>query len=89
MATIINTPGERTDSGSGAGVILGVVLVVIIAVLLLLYGVPALRGVSNSAATPSDTSKTYNVNLGVTAPSGGTGAASGGATAPASGGATQ
>lgn len=63
MATIINTPGQTTESDSGVGVIVGVILAIIIIALLAIYGIPALRG-----------TRTTNVNLSV--PTSGTPAAS-------------
>jgi hypothetical protein len=48
MATVINNPGN--DSGSGAGVIVGLVIAVILIAVIFIYGLPALRnGTTNQA----------------------------------------
>jgi hypothetical protein len=62
MATIINNPGERVDSGSGAGVILAIIVAVVLALLLLLYGVPGLRG--TAPATDNSGGASLDVNIG-------------------------
>lgn len=67
MATVINNPG--TDSSSGAGWGVAVVLVVLV-VLALMFGIPALRGAtSGTSVTVPDK---IDVNV-----SGGGGAAEG------------
>lgn len=43
MATIINNPGTSTDQSSGIGFFAGVVLLILFVVVLLYYGLPALR----------------------------------------------
>jgi hypothetical protein len=49
MATVINNPGE---GGSGAGVIVGLVVAVVLIAVVFIYGLPALRnGTTNE--TPS------------------------------------
>lgn len=48
MATVINNP--PSDGGSGAGVIVGLVVAVIIIAVVFIYGLPALRnGTTNQA----------------------------------------
>ncbi len=59
MATIINNPGERVDSGSGVGVILGIILVILIAILLVVFGVPGFRGNTSNPAP----AKTTNIQV--------------------------
>lgn len=51
MATIVNTPSSgSTDSGSGMGFFLGMLVLLLIVVLFFVYGLPAIRaGVSSSA----------------------------------------
>jgi hypothetical protein len=49
MATIINTPAREVDSGSGVGVVVGVILAIALLVLLALYGIPALRNSTSSS----------------------------------------
>jgi hypothetical protein len=64
MATIINTPGT-TESNSGNGVIVGVLMVVFLAILFLIFGLPYLRQGANPA--PAGGGASINVDL----PSGG------------------
>lgn len=49
MATVINNP----DSSSGAGTIIGVVVAVVLVALLVIYGLPALRGAGGNNPGPS------------------------------------
>ena len=51
MATIINTPGTTQES-SGAGMILGILLVAILAIAFFVYGLPQLRGRTPAANNP-------------------------------------
>lgn len=48
MATVINNPSE----GTGAGMIIGIVVAVILIALLFIYGLPALKG-DGASNTPS------------------------------------
>ena len=41
MATVINNPGDT--SGSGAGLIIGIIVAIVLIGLFVFYGVPALR----------------------------------------------
>lgn len=77
MATIINNPGERVDSGSGAGVILAIIVAVVLALLLLLYGVPGIRG-TGAPAGDNGADASLDVNIGGGADTGGTGAGTNG-----------
>jgi len=49
MTDIINTPAA-SDSG-GTGVLIGGIVFVIIALLLIFYGLPAMRGAAQNSAT--------------------------------------
>ncbi len=52
MATIVNTPsgGGTTDSGSGMGFFLGMLVLLLIVILFFVYGLPAIRaGIGSSA----------------------------------------
>lgn len=49
MATIINTPGNASDSNDSNGLITGLILIIVVALLFWLIGMPYLRG---SGATP-------------------------------------
>lgn len=42
MTTVINSPGS--NEGSGAGLIIGVIIALVIIALFFVYGLPALRG---------------------------------------------
>ena len=43
MTTIVNTPGNTTDSGSGASSMLTVLVVLVVLALLVIFGLPILR----------------------------------------------
>lgn len=58
MATVINNP---PNEGSGAGAILGVVVVIAVIALVLVYALPRLRG-GTTAANPAP-SASVNVTL--------------------------
>jgi UPF0716 family protein affecting phage T7 exclusion len=76
MPTVINNP-TNSDTGTGNGVVIGILLVVFLAILFLIFGLPYLR--NRGTANPAGT------NINVTLPSGdnsANGGASGGA-APA------
>jgi hypothetical protein len=84
MATVIHntTPRTREDTGSGLGVILAVILVIALAVLLFVFGVPALRG--NYGGSTINVPDKINVDVGGSA-GGSTGGSAGGMTGGASG----
>jgi hypothetical protein len=42
MATVVNTTPATTDSGSGTGFLLGILLIIVMAILFFVYGLPAL-----------------------------------------------
>lgn len=66
MATVINNPPHtREDTGSGLGIILAVILVLALAVLLFIFGVPALRnaGVPSGGETNINVPDRINVDL--------------------------
>jgi len=52
MTTIINTPGgSNGDSGSGLGLIIGVLVAIGLVVLFVVYGLPALRNNQKPSST--------------------------------------
>lgn len=59
MTNIVNTPPAGNDSGSGVGIILGVLVALIIVVLFFVYGLPALR----QGASPDNSSGAIDVNV--------------------------
>ncbi len=50
MATIVQQPASSTDTGSGLGFLLGIVLLILFVLGLLYYGLPAIQ---NQTAAPS------------------------------------
>ena len=86
MATIINNPSDRSDrvddSGSGAGLIVGIIFGIIIIALFFMYALPAIRNNSATTNQPNPNSVDVNVQL----PGGGNN--SGGATDSTSGNTT-
>lgn len=61
MATVINNPD--TSSGTGVGVILGVIITIIVLALVLLYGVPALRGARNTSGGNTNIPERVDINV--------------------------
>ena len=57
MSTIINTP--RTDDSSGAGLLIGIVLVIVLGALFIMYSLPMIR----QNAAPRDNGVDVNVTL--------------------------
>ena len=49
MATVVNNPGGTTDSGSGIGMLVGIILLLAIVFLFFAYGLPMLN---RSTTTP-------------------------------------
>lgn len=49
MATVVNTTPGTGDSSSGAGFLIGVVVLLIVLFVLFVYGLPALRGAAGGA----------------------------------------
>lgn len=47
MATVVNNPGTN-DSGSGLGMVLGIIVILAVALLFFVYGLPML----NQSSTP-------------------------------------
>ncbi len=45
MTTIVNTPPAAQESGSGMGMIIGLVVLAVVAYLFFAYGLPAMRNV--------------------------------------------
>lgn len=43
MTTIINSPGEKTEDGSGVGLVLGIIVTLILVGLFVFYMLPTLR----------------------------------------------
>jgi len=64
MATIVNNPPTTTSSneGSSMGVVVGVIIALVILALVLMWGVPFLRGTSRSGVNV-DIPKDINVNV--------------------------
>lgn len=55
MATVINNPAATTEStGSGAGIILGVLIAIIAIAALVIYAVPSIRGGARSTTSGSN-----------------------------------
>ncbi len=63
MATIINTPGTQSESGSGVGVVVGVILAIVVLALLAVYGIPALRGTAPQNGTNIQVPDKIDVNV--------------------------
>lgn len=62
--TIVNTPGTTTsDSGSGAGFILGAIILVVFAFLVFYYGLPMLRAASTPTNVNVEVPKQVDVNV--------------------------
>jgi hypothetical protein len=75
MATIINNPdsnGNRTDGDGGMGKVIGAIVLILLLILLFVYGLPALRGGSDGGSG-SGASIPEQVDVNVSAPSGGSG----------------
>jgi hypothetical protein len=55
MATVINNPGvgTTTDSNSGAGFLVGALVFLVALILILYYGIPALRSAARSTSGAS------------------------------------
>jgi len=43
LTTVVNNPSGGSDSGSGAGFMVGILVLAVLAVLFFAYGLPALR----------------------------------------------
>jgi hypothetical protein len=76
MATIINNPDSGTDrtveSGGGAGMLIGAIVLILVLIIFFVYGLPALRGSSNKGNTINVPDK---IDVDVNPSSGGTGTA--------------
>ncbi len=76
MATVINNPsGTTADTNSGAGWIVGIILLLVLGFLFFQYGLPAMRGgrVTNVNVQLPDVKPTINNPIDVTPGSGGSG----------------
>lgn len=71
MATIVNNPGN-SDSSSGVGFVIGIVLLIVALGVFFVYGLPALRGNTQPSGT--------NINVEVPSVPNPTSDASGGGT---------
>jgi len=63
MTTVINNPGGSNDSGSGAGLVIGVIVAIVLIFALIRWGIPAMRGsdteeVNIKVELPASTEKT-------------------------------
>lgn len=65
MTTIINTPGNNSDS-SGVGVIVAIIIAIVVIGLFFVYGLPAIRGMGSAA--PQNGAIDVNVKLPTPAP---------------------
>ncbi len=61
MATVINNPSS--DTGGGAGVLLGIIVAVIIITLFFVYALPGLRGLSRSGGTNINVPDKVDINV--------------------------
>ena len=59
MATIVNNPGTTSDSGSGTGFLLAVILLIIFSIVMIFYGIPF---IANSVSNMS-VSQTPQINV--------------------------
>ncbi len=84
MATVINNPtptmsrrevvvDRDSDSRSGAGFVLGVILAVILGIIILAYAIPALRNSTRGNGVNIPSRVDLNVNGGTTGGTSGTG----------------
>lgn len=53
MATVVNNPSGSTESGSGMGFLMGVILLIVVGFLIVYYGIPALNRTGNNAPAPA------------------------------------
>jgi hypothetical protein len=63
MATVINNPGTTTDSGSGAGFLVGAVVFLVAIILVLYYGIPAIRSAVGSASGGGGSTGSTQINV--------------------------
>ncbi len=61
MTTVV-TPGGGRDEGAGLGLVMGVILTIAVIALLVIFGLPGVRG-SQAPATPQNDSIDVNVKL--------------------------
>ncbi len=61
MATIVNTPGN-TESNSGVGMVMGVLLAIVIIALFFVYALPAMRGANRGTTVNVPDKLDVNVN---------------------------
>lgn len=53
MATVVNNPSGSTDSGSGIGFLMGVILLIVVGFLIVYYGIPALNRTGGTQQAPA------------------------------------
>lgn len=70
MATVINNPGNSDGDGVGVGMIVGIILAVLVIALLVIYGIPAIRGDQGAPQQPGT-----NINVTIPNPTSPTGGA--------------
>jgi hypothetical protein len=51
MTTIINTPGNNSDSGGGAAIVFGLIIVLALGALFYVYALPQLRSDTKDTTT--------------------------------------
>lgn len=51
MTTVVNNPGNGSDSGSGMTMIVGIILLVAVVFLFLYFGLPLLRNAAGGGTT--------------------------------------
>ena len=52
MATIVNNPPANTESGSGSGFLIGIILLIVFAVLFIFYGIPYFNNYMGGGQAP-------------------------------------
>ena len=63
MVVVNNTAPASSDSGNGLGFLMGVVLLIIFVVLLVYYGIPAIRGAAGSSSPQINVPGKVDVNV--------------------------
>lgn len=63
MAVVVNTPTTERQTDSGAGFLVGIILLVLLAFALFYYGLPALRNASQGSGTNINVPDRINVDV--------------------------
>jgi hypothetical protein len=65
MATVINNPGTgtTTDSGSSASFLIGAIVLLVAVILILYYGLPALRSAAGTARNAGGSGGSAQINV--------------------------